>query len=255
MKRTVAIHSYKGGTGKTSIAVNLAILSAAKGRSVCLMDYDFRAPSAQVAFKEKPRLWLNDFLNGRCELKDALVDLTEKYGVEGRLLVGFANPDHQALKSMMAKDRRWEMRALHRTLSAKRIVHEGMGVDLLIFDTSPGMIYSSINALASSDLILIVMKGDVFDLEGTIELVRGTYDILGRKAQIILNKIPLGHFKAGGAEALQASIQEKLGLPVVGLIPCDCGLLADGGKSIYAIEKPSHPFVQALSKMAEKIFA
>lgn len=130
-----------------------------------------------------------------------------------------------------------------------------MGVELLIFDTSPGMIYSSINALASSDLILIVMKGDEFDLEGTVELVRGTYDVLGRKAQIILNKIPLGHFKAGGVEALQASVQEKLGLPIAGLIPCDCGLLADGGRFIYAVERPSHPFVQALSKVADKILA
>jgi len=60
--KTIAIHSYKGGTGKTSIAVNLAVIYAIKGKNVCILDYDFRAPSLQIAFKEKPRFWLNDFL-------------------------------------------------------------------------------------------------------------------------------------------------------------------------------------------------
>jgi MinD-like ATPase involved in chromosome partitioning or flagellar assembly len=251
--KTIAIHSYKGGTGKTSIAVNLAVIYAIKGKNVCILDYDFRAPSLQIAFKEKPRFWLNDFLEGNISLQDALIELSNKYNFKGKLLAGFANPNVQALRSMMTKDRVWEMRALHKTLSAKRSLNQEMGIDILIFDTSPGMIYSSINALASSDLIFIVMKGDEFDLEGTKELINGLYEVLGKKAQIILNKIPLNYFSNEASEKLKSLIQEKLGLPIAGLIPCDCNLLATGGKSIVAINQPNHPFVKAILNIAEKI--
>ncbi|MEM3517380.1 MAG: MinD/ParA family protein, partial [Candidatus Bathyarchaeia archaeon] len=245
--KTIAIHSYKGGTGKTSIAVNLATIAAAKGKNVCILDYDFRAPSLQVAFGENPKFWLNDFLEGNISLQDALIELTDKYNFKGKLLAGFANPNSQALRSMMIKDRIWEMRALHKTLSAKRSLNQEMGIDILIFDTSPGMIYSSINALASSDLIFIVMKGDEYDLEGTKELINGLYEVLGKKTQIILNKIPLNYFTSETSEKLKISIQEKLGLPVISLIPCDCNLLATGGRAIIAINQPNHPFVKAIS--------
>ncbi len=251
--KTIAIHSYKGGTGKTSIAVNLAVIYAIKGKNVCILDYDFRAPSLQIIFKENPRFWLNDFLEGNISLQDALIELSNKYNFKGKLLAGFANPNVQALRSMMTKDRVWEMRALHKTLSAKRSLNQKMGIDILIFDTSPGMIYSSINALASSDLIFIVMKGDEFDLEGTKELINGLYEVLGKKAQIILNKIPLNYFSNEASEKLKSLIQEKLGLPIAGLIPCDCNLLATGGKSIVAINQPNHPFVKAILNIAEKI--
>jgi septum site-determining protein MinD len=251
--KTIAIHSYKGGTGKTSIAVNLAAISAIKGRNVCILDYDFRAPSLQVAFKENPKFWLNDFLEGNINFQDALIELTHKYNFKGKLLAGFANPNSQALRSMMTKDRAWEMKALHKTLSAKRSLNQKMNFDLLIFDTSPGMIYSSINALTSSDLIFIVMKGDEYDLEGTKELINGIYEVLGKKTQVILNKIPLNYFSKEASEELKSLIQEKLGLPVAGLIPCDCNLLATGGKSIIAINQPNHPFIKALSSILDKI--
>ncbi|MEM2775980.1 MAG: MinD/ParA family protein [Candidatus Bathyarchaeia archaeon] len=251
--KTIAIHSYKGGTGKTSIAVNLATIAAAKGKNVCILDYDFRAPSLQVAFGENPKFWLNDFLEGNISLQDALIELTDKYNFKGKLLAGFANPNSQALRSMMIKDRIWEMRALHKTLSAKRSLNQEMGIDILIFDTSPGMIYSSINALASSDLIFIVMKGDEYDLEGTKELINGLYEVLGKKTQIILNKIPLNYFTSETSEKLRISIQEKLGLPVISLIPCDCNLLATGGRAIIAINQPNHPFVKAISNITDKI--
>ena len=44
-KVTIAIHSYKGGTGKTTMCANLGYLLAVRGYKVCLIDLDFRAPS------------------------------------------------------------------------------------------------------------------------------------------------------------------------------------------------------------------
>jgi MinD-like ATPase involved in chromosome partitioning or flagellar assembly len=46
----ITVHSYKGGTGKTLFSVNLAISLAKRGRKVCLLDLDFRAPSLNAIF-------------------------------------------------------------------------------------------------------------------------------------------------------------------------------------------------------------
>ena len=248
--KAISFHSYKGGTGKTSIAANLAAIYARLGHRVCLLDYDFRAPSLSVLFKPNPKFWLNDYLNGRCEVEEALVDVGKGLGLEGAIFAGFADPSTRAIRDMMTKDRAWEMGALHRTLSAKRAIQRSLGADYLIFDTSPGIHYSSVNALASSDAIALVMKGDDFDMEGTKEMVRGIYDVLGRKAGIIMNKIPMGFVEGGG---IVKGVEEELNIPALGVIPCYCELMAIGGRSIYALDRPDHPFSKALEDLSKRI--
>jgi septum site-determining protein MinD len=115
MAKIIAIHSYKGGTGKTLLSLNLAALYANRGKSVCLFDLDFRAPSLQSILKAKnTEYWINDYLNGVCDIKKVLVDLSKTYAKRGKLLVGFANPSTEAIREMSAKDRKWEMKALGR---------------------------------------------------------------------------------------------------------------------------------------------
>jgi septum site-determining protein MinD len=254
MSKAIAVHSYKGGTGKTSISSNLAALYAAKGHNVCLLDYDFRAPSIHVLFKTKMNRTLNDYLEEKCEITDALHDLSGKYQTKGRLQVGFANPSTEAMREMMTKDRRWEMKALHRTLAAKNTLHDKAKADFLIFDTSPGVSYSSINALASSDFVIIVSKLDEFDMEGTKELVHGIYESLGRKTGLLLNRIPTEQFPMGaGQKELEQSMAKIFNLPFLGAIPCYCDIQANGGKHLFAVEQPKHPFSQALSEVIERL--
>ncbi len=254
MSRTLAFHSYKGGTGKTSVVVNLGALFAKQGSNVCLLDYDFRAPSLNVLFKAKPEFWLNDYLEGKCGVLDTLVDESERFKLPGKLWVGFSNPSLEALKDMMSKDRKWEVKALTKTLGGKKEIIEEKQVDYLIFDTSPGAQYSSINALAGADLVSLVMKADEFDIEGTKELSKGVYEALGRKSGVVLNKIPLEQIAAaGGAEKFGKQMECDLGMPLVGVIPCMCELMASGGKTIYAIEKPDHAFTKSITSIADAL--
>lgn len=255
MSKTIAVHSYKGGTGKTLISANLAAIYAKEGFNVCLLDYDFRAPSLQVLFKRFPARWLNDFLEEKCEVEEALVELN--YDTKGKFLVGFSNPTSKAMREMMAKDRVSEMEALHRTLTAKREVYE-MGIDYLIFDTSPGIHYSSINALAASDAIVLVMKNDAFDLEGTKELIQGIYDVLGRKTGIILNKVLSSEetskkMQAAEKKKLAEKLEADFERPILSVIPCYCDVLLSGSQLIHAIHKPEHPLIESLSMAAKKL--
>ena len=93
MGKIMALHSYKGGTGKTLLSVNLAAMYATKGENVCLLDLDFRAPSLHAIFKTNcTEYWVNDYLNGACEIEKVLIDFTRKYTRKGKFLVGLANP-------------------------------------------------------------------------------------------------------------------------------------------------------------------
>lgn len=254
MGKTFAFHSYKGGTGKTSLVVNLGAIYAKQGLNVCMLDFDFRAPSLNVLFKGRPEFWLNDYLEDKCGIIDTLVDQSDRFKLPGNLWVGFANPSLEALKDIMSKDRKWEVKALTKTLAGKKEILQEKEIDYLIYDTSPGAQYSSINALAGADLVSLVMKADEFDLEGTKELAKGVYEALGRKSGIVLNKIPLEQVAAaGGKEKFGRQIEAEVGLPLVGMIPCMCELMAFGGKSIYAIDKPDHTFTRSVGEIAETL--
>jgi chromosome partitioning protein len=87
--KIVAIHSYKGGTGKTLLSINLAVTLAKHGKKVCLLDLDFRAPSLATLLKmAKVEYWLNDYLNGVCEIEKVLIDLSDRIADQGKFFRG-----------------------------------------------------------------------------------------------------------------------------------------------------------------------
>jgi septum site-determining protein MinD len=255
MGKIVAFHSYKGGTGKTLLSVNLAATYAKHGKSVCLFDLDFRAPSLHATFaSDGVECWLNEYLNGTCDIKRVLVDLSQQHGNGGKLYTGLANPTTEAIRDMTAKDRKWEMRALGRLLSLKNTLLNDMHLDYLIFDTSPGLQYSSINAIVSADVVLVVTSLDKSDIKGTQRMTHELYDLFEKKTGILLNKVPAEMLSS---ESQKKSLFERLNnlhsLPILGIIPCFCDILRAGGTQIFAEEKPDHPFTKTLEKIATKI--
>jgi chromosome partitioning protein len=92
VRKTLAFHSYKGGTGKTTLIANLAALYAKKGINIALFDFDIYAPSLVSYFRKKPTLFLNDLLTGQAEISEIIMDLTSELGVEGEFLVCFSSP-------------------------------------------------------------------------------------------------------------------------------------------------------------------
>jgi len=251
--KIVVVHSYKGGTGKTLLSVNLAATFVKHGRKVCLLDLDFRAPSlATLLNVTKSNYWLNDYLNGACEIDKVLVDLTDRIHNGGKLFVALANPATEAIRDMSAKDRKWEMHALGRLLALRNSLLNEKGFDYLVMDTSPGLQYSSINAIVSADLVIVATTFDRSDVDGTKRMLHELYDLFEKKTEIVLNKV-LNASSSMRKEAIQTNIKDIYQAPLLGLIPCFCDVLRAEGNTIFIEEKPEHPFTKIMDQIASEI--
>jgi len=220
MKKTkcVAFHSYKGGTGKTTIASNLAALLVRKGQRVCLLDLDVYAPSLQSYFEIKPQKWINDYLDSNADIGEIMLDLTgliEKtnknldpinesvhshhynynQSSEGKLWVGFASAKKEEILKL-------EGGGSGNTSSRKQFLRKFMllreqlvsdyNADYIIVDTSPGIRQWSINVLAVADILLLTLKMGDLDVDGTKKIVDEVYNIFtgfGTPSFLLCNRV------------------------------------------------------------------
>ena len=253
MSKIIAVHSYKGGTGKTLLSVNLAATFAKQGKKVCIVDLDFRAPSLFALLKvENTEAWFNDYLNNTCDVNKTLINLSSKITGNGKFYVGLANPATEAIRDMAAKDRKWEMRALGKLLSLRNSLLNEQKFDYLFFDTSPGLQYSSINAIVSADFVIVATTADRSDVDGTRRMLRELYNLFEKKTGLVINKV-LDSDSKSKRDEMAKKVQAVYQVPLLGIVPCFCEILRAEGNYIFPQDKPDHPFTKILDEMAKKI--
>ena len=72
MSNSIAIASGKGGVGKTTIAVNLALTLSQMGSKVCLMDADFGLANAHIMLGINPKKTIRDVLKNNMAVEDVI---------------------------------------------------------------------------------------------------------------------------------------------------------------------------------------
>ena len=249
-KRVIAFHSYKGGTGKTTCIVNLAALYADMGFKVGLLDFDVYAPSLVSYFNANPKYYIHDLLSGDAGIHDVLVDYSKKIKVKGELHIAFSSPSKEDIHDIEIKfDDNFQLKALKQFLSIKRQLFEREGFDYVFIDTSPGIRYWSINALAVADVIFLMLKINNMDINGTRKMIKEIYDSLtryGLSTFLILNKVPgaspVGVYDEVFFKEVQIEIEEALSLPVFQSIPCYCDIQFNREEFLWALNMPDHPF-------------
>ena len=268
--KTLAFHSYKGGTGKTTLIANLAALYAMQGLKVCLLDFDLYAPSLGMYFRKKPMTYLNNLLRGELDLPNGavdasslLTDVSSELGLKGRLLLGFSSANKEDVDEIeFQHEQKWQLKAIKRFQSFKNQLFEEHEIDYLFLDTSPGIRYWSINTLAVSNFLFLVMKTSDMDVEGTKKMVNDIYDVLTRygksKYFIVLNKVPdvrNSHGTEWDATELAWAdeLQKDIGTQVVGSVPCFCDIQFNRHEYLYAIKHPEHPFSKKVVDLSQRI--
>jgi ATPases involved in chromosome partitioning len=242
--KTIAIHSYRGGTGKTNIALSMAECLARREKKVFLVDFDFRAPSLGSFFEYKPSYFVNDFLTGRCDAKDVFV---KAEGFNDGLFLGFASSEIREIKEAMREDKRKQMKILSRILNGRDLLKDE--VDYLIFDTAPGLRYSSTNVILSSDLVLLVATLDKSDLDGTKRMIEEIHEILDMPHFVIINKVPEGV----SGEEVSKEVGDKLSQKMICTILCYCEVMSLRGRQTIFHQQPEHPFSRAIEEIVDKI--
>jgi septum site-determining protein MinD len=249
----ITFHSCKGGTGKTLLSLNLTAILAKLGKKVCLLDLDLRAPSLYSILKvKKNEYWMNDYLNSACEISEVIIDLSSRISGNGRFYSALANPATKAIREVCAKGSKWEMEALRKLLSLRHTLLKDRKFDYLVFDTSPGLQYSAINALVAADFVIVATTGDRSDVDGTQRMLRELYDAFRKKTGLVINKI-LDLTSELQRDSIDHRVREVYQVPLLGLVPCFCEILRAEGNSIFVEKNPNHPFALTLQGIANRI--
>ncbi len=147
--------------------------------------------------------------------------------------------------------------------------------DYIILDTSPGIRYWSINTLAISDIIILSLKMDNIDIEGTKQMASDVYKSFieyGAKSYLLLNKTagycsPLtlnkevinksSKFEFIVLEQSETitELEKYLNMDVISSLPCYCDIQFARQEFLTVLKSPDHPFTNKINELVEKLVA
>ncbi|MCG3137989.1 MAG: Flagellum site-determining protein YlxH [Phycisphaerae bacterium] len=138
---SLAILSGKGGVGKSSLAVNLAVALGQRGLKVVLLDLDLGLANADVLLGLSCKRNLSHVVNGQCALTEIVVDAAE--GVQ--LVPGASGLERLANLSEFER---------HHLLLQFQLLERNS--DFVIMDLGAGVARNIIAFAAATDITLVV---------------------------------------------------------------------------------------------------
>jgi hypothetical protein len=244
--------------------------------------------------------WLNDFLNGTAEIADVVVDITPRIinatndnnnnPVNGKLYVGFCNPKKEEIYKLDygGKQDSPRIQLLRRLILLREQIISKYDADYIIIDTSPGIRYWSINALAVSDTLFLTLKMGSLDIDGTIKMacdIYSSFSKFGAKSHLLLNKMAgyctppqitvnvsstssSGSFDTTSTNNsynksitiqqqqdieydISSMFSKEVGMNIICTIPCYCDIQFSTKEFLTVLKYSDHPFAKRLEALAE----
>ncbi len=161
--QVIAVTGGKGGVGKTSVSVNLAVSLANLGKKVVLLDADLGLANIDIMLGLKAKYTLHDVLEGRCDLTDILID-----GPKGVKIVPAASGT-QEMVSLSPMEHAGLISAFSQLNSE---------IDVLIVDTAAGIsdtVLSFVNAAQETLMVVCDEPTSITDAYALIKLLNQKY--------------------------------------------------------------------------------
>jgi septum site-determining protein MinD len=251
MSRVISIHSFRGGTGKSNTAANVATLLAAQGQRIGVVDTDLQSPGIHVLFglnQEALRYSLNEYLWGSCDITQAAHDMTASLdaGLPGRVYLVPASIKVNDIARVMR-----EGYDVGRLNEGFRQLVKQLSLDVLLLDTHPGLNEETLLSIAMSNALAIVMRPDQQDYEGT----RVTLTV-ARKLQVpdlvlVVNKTP----PAFDPDEVRERVEKAYDCEVTAVLPHADELMSLSSAAIFALRYPDHPITGLYRQVAARLTA
>lgn len=235
----VCIASGKGGTGKSVLATNLALIRAKAGQRVLLVDCDAGLANAHLLLGLAPRHDLGDIQEGRVDAREALVEgpcgLKLLSGGVGR--ANLANPTR---------------RELDRLFKALRPLENEF--DLVLLDHGAGMGYSTVAHLAATSTMILVTNPEVTALSDAYALYKRARSVNPDiRTGLVVNRAPSELDAAAAWERFRNVSHRFLGgaPEFIGWVPADEKVLRSiQERRPVCVSAPDSAAARAIGKIA-----
>jgi MinD-like ATPase involved in chromosome partitioning or flagellar assembly len=254
VSKIVSVHSFRGGTGKSNISANLAVLTALQGKRVGVVDTDVQSPGIHVLFgfdEDRIERALNDYLWGRCKIEETAYDV-------GHVLASTTPPAAPggALFLIPSSLRTGEIaRVLREGYDVARLndgfreLQDALRLDYLFIDTHPGVNEETLLSIAISDALVIVLRADHQDYQGTAVTVDLAKRLETPRIMLLVNKVlpPID------VPAVSERIGASYGVPVAGVLPLSEDMVRLASSGVFAIVHPDHQVTDVLRGVAAQL--
>ena len=251
MSKIISIHSFRGGTGKSNTTANVAMLLAAEGRRVAIVDTDIQSPGIHVLFgldQATLNRTLNDYLWSRCRIQEAAHDVTPSLGVdfEGRTFLVPSSIQPADIAQVMREG--YDVGLLNEGF---RHLIEELKLDALLLDTHPGLNEETLLSIAMSNALAIIMRPDSQDYEGTSVTVAVARKLGVPRMVLVVNKTP----EIFDASEVEARVEKTYDCEVAAVLPHSDELMVLSSESIFALRHPDHPVTELYRQVASRIMS
>ncbi len=246
MSQIISIHSFRGGTGKSNTTANLSALLASLGNRIAVVDTDIQSPGVHILFElEESEIGysLNDYLWGNCSIKEAAYDVTNRLGgdVSGKVFLVPSSIKAGEIARILREG--YDVGMLN---DGFQDLTEDLNLDILLIDTHPGLNEETLLSIAISDTLLIILRPDHQDYQGTSVTVEVARKLEVPDLKLIVNKVPQVYDRAD----VKQRVEQTYDAEVAAVLPHSDSMMALGSSRIFAIKFPEHEITQSLRELA-----
>ena len=251
MSKIVSVHSFRGGTGKSNTTANLAALLAAEGHRVGVVDTDIASPGIHVLFGlEEDNIVhsLNDYLWGKCDIQDTAHDVTANLtaGAKGKLFLVPSSIRAGEIARVLREG--YDVGLLN---DGFRNLIQALNLDVLMIDTHPGLNEETLLSIAISDVLVIILRPDQQDYQGTGVTVEVARKLSVPSLLLVVNKVP----SAFPPAEVRARVEKAYHADVAAVLPHSDEMMTLASSGIFVLKYPDHAVTAELKQLAARLMA